>query len=115
MQIKLIEPIAVGLPMRKPVIMAGEEIRRADNLLVRIETGNGLVGWGEAGAAPLHTGETVPGMAAAVQYLAPALLGREAADISGALAAMDGRMYGNRGLGAVKLRTCARPWRRARR
>lgn len=101
MQITSIEPIAVSLPMRKPVIMAGEEIRRADNLLVRIETGTGLVGWGEAGAAPLHTGETVPGMAAAVHYLAPALLGREAADIGGALAAMDGRMYANHGAKAA--------------
>ena len=57
-RIKEIEPIAVSLPMVKPVIMAGEEIRRADNLLVRIETDNGLVGWGEAGAAPMHTGES---------------------------------------------------------
>ena len=46
--IKTIEPIAVSLPMLKPVIMAGEEVRRADNVLVRIETDNGLVGWGEA-------------------------------------------------------------------
>ncbi len=38
MKIKSIEPIAVSLPMLKPVIMAGEEIRRADNVLVRIET-----------------------------------------------------------------------------
>ena len=37
MQIKTIEPIAVSLPMIKPVVMAGEEIRRADNVLVRIE------------------------------------------------------------------------------
>src|SRR5262249_44453465 len=36
-QIKIIEPIAVSLPMRKPVVMAGEEVRRADNVLVRIE------------------------------------------------------------------------------
>ena len=40
-------------------------------------------------------------MAAAVHYLAPALLGREAADIGGALAAMDGRMYGNHGAKAA--------------
>ena len=46
MQIKTIEPIAVSLPMFKPVIMAGEEIRRADNVLVRIEADNGMVGWG---------------------------------------------------------------------
>ena len=31
MRIRTIEPIAVSLPMLKPVIMAGEEVRRADN------------------------------------------------------------------------------------
>ena len=97
-----IEPIAVSLPMRKPVIMAGEEMRRADNLLVRIETGNGLVGWGEAGVRPAaRPARPCRAWSAAVHYLAPALLGREAADIGGALAAMDGRMYGNHGAKAA--------------
>ena len=35
MKIKRIEPIAVSLPMKKPVFMAGVEIRQADNVLVR--------------------------------------------------------------------------------
>ncbi len=101
LRIKAIEPIAVGLPMLKPVIMAGEEIRRADNMLVRIEADNGLIGWGEAGAAPMHTGETVESMTAAVQHLMPHMLGRDANDIDGALGAMDGRMYGNHGAKAA--------------
>ena len=36
-----------------------------------------------------------------MHYLAPALRGREPADIAGALAAMDGRMYGNHGAKAA--------------
>src|SRR5437868_6294929 len=56
MHIKSIEPIAVSLPMLKPVIMAGEEVRRADNVLVRIESDNGVIGWGEAASAPVMTG-----------------------------------------------------------
>jgi muconate cycloisomerase len=96
-----IEPIAVCLPMRKPVIMAGEEVRRADNVLVRLEADNGAVGWGEAASAPTMTGETSAGMVAAVHHLVPALAGRPAADIAGALAAMDGRMYGNHGAKAA--------------
>jgi muconate cycloisomerase len=100
-RVKTIEPIAVSLPMLKPVIMAGEEVRRADNVLVRIAADNGLVGWGEAASAPVMTGETLESIAAAVHYLASALHGREAADIEGALAAMDGRMYGNHGAKAA--------------
>ena len=101
MKIKSIEPIAVSLPMLKPVIMAGEEVRRADNVLVRIETDTGLIGWGEAASAPVMTGDTLESIVSAVHYLDPALRGREPADIAGALAAMDGRMYGNHGAKAA--------------
>ena len=101
MHIKTIEPIAVSLPMLKPVIMAGEEVRRADNVLVRIEADNGLVGWGEAASAPVMTGDTLESIVFAVHYLEPALRRHEPADIDGALAAMDGRMYGNHGAKAA--------------
>ena len=99
-QIKTIEPIAVSLPMLKPVVMAGEEVRRADNVLVRIEAG-GFVGWGEAASAPVMTGDTLESIVSAVHYLSAALRGRDAGDIAGALAAMDGRMYGNHGAKAA--------------
>ena len=75
MRIKRVEPIAVSFPMKKPVFMAGVEIRRADNVLVRIEADNGVVGWGEAASAPTMTGETVESMMAAIRYLIPALEG----------------------------------------
>src|SRR5580658_2048369 len=87
-RIKNIEPIAISLPMQKPVKMAGETVTRADNMLVRIETDDGVVGWGEAASAPIMTGETVAGMMAAVGHMAPALLKRAADDIAGAAATM---------------------------
>src|SRR5438876_226483 len=81
--------------MKKPVIMAGEAVTRADNVLVRIEADNGVVGWGEAASAPTMTGETVESMMAAVAYLTPVVEGRLAEDIAGAVAAMSNRMYAN--------------------
>lgn len=101
MKIKTIEPIAVSLPMLKPVIMAGEDVRRADNVLVRIETDSGVVGWGEAASAPVMTGETLESIVSAVHYLRPVLRGRDPADIAGALTGMNGRMYGNHGAKAA--------------
>jgi len=101
MHITSIEPIAVSLPMLKPVIMAGEEVRRADNVLVRIEADDGAVGWGEAASAPVMTGDTLESIVSAVHYLTSVLRGRDAHDIDGALAAMDGRMYGNHGAKAA--------------
>jgi muconate cycloisomerase len=101
MQISAIEPFAVGLPMKKPVIMAGEEVRRADNVLVRVLTADRAAGWGEAASAPVMTGETLESIVTAVCYLASVLRGRDPRDIDGALAAMDGRMYGNHGAKAA--------------
>ena len=101
MRIKAIEPIAVSLPMKKPVKMAGETVTRADNILVRIETDDGAVGWGEAASAPTMTGETVASMMAAVTHMAPGLLKRPADDFAGAAAAMDAQMYGNSGAKAA--------------
>src|SRR3984893_13864763 len=100
-RIKTIEPIAVSLPMKKPVKMAGEPVTRADNILVRIETDDGVVGWGEAASAPTMTGETVASMMAAVTHMAPGVLKRPADDFAGAAAAMDAQMYGNSGAKAA--------------
>ena len=52
MNISKIEPIAISLPMIKPVIMAGEEVRRADNVLVRLEADDGQVGGGKPPRRP---------------------------------------------------------------
>ena len=101
MKIKSIEPIAVSLPMKKPVIMAGETVARADNVLVRIEAEGGFVGWGEAASAPTMTGETTASMLAAVAHMAPALIGLAADDHTAASAAMDAAMYGNSGAKAA--------------
>jgi L-alanine-DL-glutamate epimerase-like enolase superfamily enzyme len=64
-KIKTIEAIAVRLPMKKPVQMAGETVAQAENVFVRVESDAGAVGWGEAAAAPTMTGETIAGMMAA--------------------------------------------------
>src|SRR6476660_3047781 len=87
--------------MKKPVVMAGVEIRHADNVLVRIEADKGIVGWGEAASAPSMTGETVESMVAAVRYLTPMIEGRAIDDIAGAVAAMTSRMYANHGAKAA--------------
>ncbi len=100
-RIKAIEPIAVSLPMKKPVQMAGETVARADNVFVRIESEDGFVGWGEAASAPTMTGETVASMMAAVELMAPRLVKCAADDFAGAAAAMDAQIYGNSGAKAA--------------
>jgi muconate cycloisomerase len=95
MKIKYIEPIAVILPMIKPVKMSFEEVSSARNLLVRLETNAGIVGWGEAASAPTMTGETMEGMVAAARHLAPMLESLPADEIGMAMARCDRYLYGN--------------------
>ncbi len=95
MKIKRIEPIAVDLPMVKPIKMALEEVRSTENALVRLETDEGVVGWGDAPAAPTMTGETLESMVAAVHYLAPRLEGMPADEIDAVMARADRYLYGN--------------------
>src|SRR4051812_43976613 len=75
--------------------MAGVELRSADNVLVRIEIDDGIVGWGEAASAPSMTGETVESMMAAVRYLEPYVRNGAPEDIGSTLNRMDRALYGN--------------------
>ena len=95
MKITRVTPIAVSIPLTKPIKMAGVELRSADNVLVRIETDDGVVGWGEAASAPSMTGETVESMMAAVRYLEPYLKAGSLEDMPEILKRMDRALYGN--------------------
>lgn len=96
--IQRVDAIPVALPLKKPVVMAGERIERSQSLLVRIEATNGLVGWGEASAAPLMTGDTLPGMVAAVtNHLAPLVQGQNALDRAGLAARCAAALLHNTG------------------
>lgn len=90
-----VEPIAVSLPMTKPMKMAGVLIKAADNVLVRVEIEGGHVGWGEAASAHSMTGETVESMMAAIRHMAPTLVNMDAADIAAVSTRMDQLMYYN--------------------
>ncbi len=81
--------------------MSFEEVRNAENLLVRIETNDGITGWGEAASAPTMTGETLGSMMAAVRYLAPHLEGLPAADIAAVMHRAGQYLYGNNGAKAA--------------
>jgi len=77
--IRRIDGIPVALPLKSPMKMAGITIIKAENLLVRVESVDGQVGWGEAPSAPTMTGDTLGGLVAAVRdHLAPALIGKDA-------------------------------------
>jgi muconate cycloisomerase len=101
MKIKHIETLAVSVPMVKPLKMSFEEVKSGENVLARLETDDGIVGWGGAASAPTMTGETVHGMAAAIRYLAPKLEGMPLADIPAVMARAGNFLYGNQSAKSV--------------
>ena len=95
MKITEISPVAISLPLTKTFKMDGHVFDTCDNVLVRITTDNGLVGWGEASSSPVMTGETVESMMAAIRYLEPLFIGRDPSELAENLALMNLRLYGN--------------------
>lgn len=76
--VRRIDAIPVALPLKAPMKMAGVTITKAENLIVRVELQDGLVGWGEAPSAPTMTGDTLGSLVAAVRdHLAPLLIGKD--------------------------------------
>ena len=81
--IRRVDAIPLGLPLSKPVAMAGVTVRQALNIVVRIESADGTVGWGEAASAPTMTGDTLGSLLAAVRdHLGPLLVGAGCLDAS---------------------------------
>lgn len=100
--IRRVDAIPVALPLKKPMKMAGVTIVNAENLLVRIEAADGIVGWGEAASAPTMTGDILPGMVAAVSaHLGPALMGQDARFRPALMHSLDAALYGNTGAKAA--------------
>jgi L-alanine-DL-glutamate epimerase-like enolase superfamily enzyme len=71
------------LPLRKPVLMAGVRLEASDTFVVRIESTRGVVGWGEANAAPSHGGASLDDMGVAFETgMAHRLRGEDALQLS---------------------------------
>ena len=95
MKITKILPVIADLPLVRPIKMSGVEISVSENVFVKVETDNGLVGWGEASSSPAMTGETVESMMAAIRFLTPFFIGRDPSSFNQNLDEMDWRIYGN--------------------
>ena len=101
--IRRVDAIPLSLPLLKPMLMGGGQVfDRSECLLVRIESTTGLVGWGEASAAPTMTGDTLPGMLEITKrYLRPALIGANVLDFQGLSQRLQRVVVGNTGAKAA--------------
>jgi L-alanine-DL-glutamate epimerase-like enolase superfamily enzyme len=96
--VRRIDAIPVALPLKAPMKMAAETVATANNLMVRIESVDGTVGWGEAASAPTMTGDTQGGLLAAVRdHLAPMLVGQDVRNWPALRPALHHSLAGNGG------------------
>ena len=94
-RIKSIEARRIAVPMKTAISMSTGTIAASDNIVVRVGDDHGRVGWGEAASAPMMTGETSRGMAAAVRFMAERLVGAEIACVQAIPALLAAAMHGN--------------------
>jgi L-alanine-DL-glutamate epimerase-like enolase superfamily enzyme len=89
MKITGVEILGISLPLKKPFVIAYEFWEAMPSILVRLETDEGLEGWGEAVPDPLVSGETYASCLAMLRDdLAPHVLGLDPTDVAGLHAAL---------------------------
>jgi muconate cycloisomerase len=90
--------VRADIPVRRPHAMSFTTLEAVNFAFVRLETTEGLVGWGEAAClgGPTWSEESAESVAATVErYLAPWLRGRDAAAIEALRLEMARRIQGN--------------------
>ncbi|MCC8177903.1 MAG: dipeptide epimerase, partial [Cloacibacillus sp.] len=96
MKIKSINTGLLLSPLKTPFITAVRSVDVLTDVIVRIETDSGLVGWGAAPPTAKVTGETVGSITGAVnEVIAPLLLGSDCEYLEGNLELLDGALLHN--------------------
>lgn len=79
----------VSIPLEVPFKIALREVDHTDVVLLRLDTDEGVVGYGEAAPEPCVTGETLASVEGALELMAPQLVGLDPFAIERAHAVMD--------------------------
>ena len=76
MIIQNIETKRIAVPLKKPFKTALRTVETLESILVKITCDNGMVGWGEASATVVITGDSLPSIEGAImQTIRPQLIG----------------------------------------
>jgi L-alanine-DL-glutamate epimerase-like enolase superfamily enzyme len=104
MRITSIETFPIALPLTKPVKMSHVTIDVSHNVLVKVTTDSGIVGWGEGVPAMDVTGENQGRILASIEDLGSRILGRDPLAPGEVWADLRRTVYGNTtGIGALDI------------
>src|SRR5258708_25180238 len=90
--------VRADIPVRRPHKMSFTTLETVNFVFVRLETSDGLVGWGEAAClgGPTWSEESAESVAATIErYIAPSLVGRDPTAIEALRIEMARRVQGN--------------------
>ncbi len=97
MKITGVEAFAAPLPLRKPFTIALGTMTHSPNVVVRIATDEGVIGYGEASTWHVVYGYDQSSLIQAIErYLGPSVLGMDPLDLRGILGQMDRALPKNR-------------------
>ena len=83
MKIRQITTYGVSIDFKTALNISGGTNPKANHILVRIETDEGIYGWGEAAPIPQYSDESMESVKAIIdKYLTPLLLGQDPANLA---------------------------------
>lgn len=77
MKIVSVEAIPIQVPLTKPIVMSHITVHQSDNVLVKVTTDDGVIGWGEGVEATDLTGETQRSIQAAIEFMGERIIGQD--------------------------------------
>ena len=104
MRIVSVESVPITVGLAKPVVMSHITVERSHNVLAKVTTDSGIVGWGEGVEATDLTGDTQPAIAAAIDFIGPRLIGEDPLRRTALWWAMNKMMHANEtAIGAIDM------------
>lgn len=104
MRIASVETFPISLPLSTPVKMSHVTIAESQNVVVKVTTDDGIVGWGEGVSAMDVTGENQARMRASIDDLGARIVGRDPLARTQIWLELNRAVYGNAtGIGAIDI------------
>ncbi len=104
MRITSVDTFAIDLPLSAPVTMSHVTIHKSRNVLVRVGTDEGIVGWGEGVEAMDVTGENQAGIKEAIDRFGTLLLGEDPLQVEATWERLTRLVHGNTtAIGAIDI------------
>ena len=104
MKITSVETVPITVPLAKPIVMSHITVHQSDNVLVKVTTDEGVVGWGEGVEATDLTGETQDSIRAALNFIGPQIIGDDPMARTILWSKMSKMMYANEtAVGAIDI------------